>query len=269
MSIGSPLRDLGVAAFLAGALGVAMFLNSLGNEFAYDDHHIVLENQAIQSLETLPEALWAPYWPGQYGLGLGLWRPVVTALFGTQWALWGDNPLGYHVLNTLLHGVVTALVVLLLGELLPVAGAFAGGLVFAVHPVHVEAVANVVGLAEILAALFFLWACILILRGGEGMGVGRQLAVLLLFALGFLTKESAVTLPGVLLLLDSSKRKLGLGDIPSYLRRRWPLYGGLVLVAGLILVARRAVLGAVAEPFAPMGAHLLQEIPRIRTEAAR
>lgn len=256
------------AALLAGLVGTLVFLNSLGNGFAYDDHHIILENEAIHSLETLPEALLLPYWPGKYGQGLGLWRPVVTGLYGLEWAAWGESPMGYHAVNVLLHGVVTALVVLLLAELLPLAGAFTGGMVFAVHPIHVEAVANVVGRAEILAALFFLWACLLILRGGGEMGLRRYLAVLLLFALGFLTKESAITLPGVVLLLDASRSRLGLEELPSYLRRRWPLYAGLVAVAGGILLARQAVLGTVAKPFAPMGAHILEEIPRIWTVAA-
>lgn len=264
----SPLRNLRAAALLAGLAAALVFLNSLGNRFAYDDNHIIAENEAIHSLETLPGALVEPYWPGEYGEGLGLWRPVVTAVYGTQWALWNGDPTGFHLVNLLLHAAVTALVVLLLGQILPVAGALAGGLVFALHAVHVEAVANVVGLAEILAALFFLAACLLVLRGKERLGPGRLVAVLLLFALGVLTKESAVTLPGVVLLLDSTRRDLTPGDLGRYLRNRWPLYGGMVLLLGLILWARHSILGSVASPFAPLGAHLLEEeIPRIWTVA--
>ncbi|NIP96229.1 MAG: hypothetical protein GWO24_23480, partial [Akkermansiaceae bacterium] len=80
--------------------------------------------------------------------------------------------------------------------LLPFAGALAGALVFAVHPVHVEAVANVVGRAEVLSSVFYLLSCLLFVRWREGLGVGRTAALCGLYAAAFLTKESAVTLPG-------------------------------------------------------------------------
>ena len=146
---------------------------------------------------------------------LALWRPGVTALFGVEWALFDGNPVGFHLVNVLLHSGVTVLVVLLLAELLPVAGALIGGLLYAVHPVHVEAVAGVVGASEILAAFFFLWACILILRGGDRLSPGRLLSILVLYALAFLTKESAITLLGVVLLLDSSRTDIRVSDLKS------------------------------------------------------
>ena len=76
----------------------------------------------------------------------------------------------------------------------------------------------------------------------------------LLYLLAFLTKESAVTLPGILLLLDSSREDLRVKDLGRYLARRWPLYGGMVLTAAQVLLGRRLVLGSVADPFAPLGA---------------
>jgi len=263
----SPIRSLRSAAVLSGALAVAVFLNAAGNEFAQDDNPIVLGNTAIHSLEKLPQALAEPYWPGLYGQGRGLWRPVVTGLFSAEWALFDGNPVGFHVVNVLLHAGVTVLVVLLLGEILPAAGAFVGGLLFAVHPVHVEAVANVVGAAELLSAFFFILACILILRAGDGLGPRRTAAVLALYLLAFLTKESAITLLGVVLLLDSSKQDLGVKELGPYLAGRWPLYGGLVAVAGLVLLGRVLVLGSLAKPLPPLGAELLTEIPRIWTVA--
>jgi hypothetical protein len=263
----SPLKSVRVAAVFAGAVAILVFLNSLENGFAFDDLHIVLTNTGIHQLSTLPEALTSPYWPGAHGLALGLWRPMVTGVFGLEWALWGSIPVGYHVVNVILHGGVTVLVVLLLGEILPVAGAFLAGLLFALHPVHVEAVANVVGMAEMEAAFFFLLAALLIQRGGKRLSPGRLTLVLLLYALAFLAKESAITLLGVVLLLDSAREDLTLGDLPRYLRDRWPLYGGMLLVAGVLLFARFQVLGSLARPFAPLGAHLLEEIPRIWTVA--
>ncbi len=264
----SPFRSPRSAAVIAGGVAVLVFLNSLSNEFAVDDLFILLGNPLLRDLKTLPEALLGPYWVGKYAVGLGLWRPGVLGLFGLEWALWGDIPVGYHVVNVLLHGGVTVLVVLLLGRFLPVSAAFLAGLIFAVHPVHVEVVANVVGQAELLAAFFFLLACLFIQGTATKMHPGRLALVLLFFALAVLSKESAITLPGVVLLLDSSDVDLRVRDVGSYLRKRWHLYLGLVLVAGGVLFGRYLVLGTVASAYPPFGAHILEEVPRIWTVTA-
>ena len=263
----SPVRSLRAAAVLSWAVAVAVYFNAAGNGFAQDDNLIVLGNTAIQSLETLPQALAEPYWVGEYAEGRGLWRPLVTAFFGLEWAIFDGNPVGFHVVNILLHAGVTVLVVLLLGEIVPVGAAFLGGLVFAVHPVHVEAVANVVGASEVLSGFFFLLACLVMIRAGDRLGKGRVAAVLTLFLFAFLTKESAITLLGMVLLLDSSKVDLGVRDLGAYMGRRWQLFAGMLAVAGAVLWGRYLVLGTLAKPFPPLGMGLLTEIPRIWTVA--
>jgi tetratricopeptide (TPR) repeat protein len=264
----SPLRSVRSAAFLAGAAAVLLSANTVLNDFAYDDNPVIVENTGLQDLGTLPEALVSPYWPNEYGRDLGLWRPVATASYGIQWAIWGENPAMFHVVNVLLHGVVTALVVLVLAELAPLALAFVAGLLFAVHPVHVEAVANVVGLAEVLSSALYLGACLVFLRAGKRITFLPGAAITILFVLAFLAKESAVTLPAVLLLLDGARDNVGFKEALSYLRRRWGLYLSLTAAAGLILIARYAVLGSLASPLAPLGAALLQSVPRIWTVAS-
>ena len=265
----SPLRSVRSAAFLAGAAAVLLSANSLLNDFAYDDNPVIVENTALQDLGTLPEALISPYWPNEYGRDLGLWRPAATAFYGVQWAVWGENPAMFHLVNVLLHGVVTALVVLVLAELAPLALAFVAGLLFAVHPVHVEAVANVVGFAEVFSSALYLSACLVFLRAGKRITFLPGAAITILFVFAFLAKESAVTLPAVLFLLDGARDNAGFKDALSYLRSRWGLYLSLTASAGLILIGRYAVLGSLASPLAPLGATLLRsEVPRIWTVAS-
>ena len=265
----SPLRSVRSAAFLAGAAAVLLSANSVLNDFAYDDNAVIVENAALQDLGTLPEALISPYWPNEYGRDLGLWRPAATAFYGIQWAVWGENPAMFHLVNVLLHGVVTALVVLVLAELAPLALAFVAGLLFAVHPVHVEAVANVVGFAEVFSSALYLGACLVFLRAGKRITFLPGAAITILFVVAFLAKESAVTLPAVLLLLDGARDNVGFKEALSYLRRRWGLYVSLTAAAGLILIGRYAVLGSLASPLAPLGATLLRsEVPRIWTVAS-
>lgn len=265
--LGSPLRDVRAAAAVVGIVAAVVFANTLQNRFAYDDYHIIVNNAAVQSLESLPGAMVSPYWPGLYGRELGLWRPVTTALVGVQWVLGGGSPVLFHAVNVVAHAAASALVLLLLAALMPLAAAFAGGLVFAVHPVHVEAVANVIGVAEIASTIPVLVACLLHVRGDERTGWGRALGIGGLYALAFGAKESAVTLPAVLFVLDAARRRIAWRDLAAYARDRWRLYVVLALVAAAMLAGRWIILGSIASPFGPMGADLLAEIPRIWTLA--
>lgn len=267
MNVPSPLRSTWTAALVVAALAILVHLNALGNGFAYDDVHIIVENPGIQQLETLPEALTVPYWPGDYGRELGLWRPTTTLLLGLQHAVVGLDPLLYHLVNVAGHAAASVLVVLLLAALLAVPAAFAGGLIFAVHPVHVEAVANVIGVAEITSTVFYLAACLLVVRSRDRIGWGPSLAVGLLYLLAFGAKESAVTLPGAVFLLDAARRRLGFRELGSYLRDRWRVYLVMLVTAGALLALRFRILGSIAHPYGPLGADLLDEIPRIWTLA--
>jgi Tfp pilus assembly protein PilF len=274
----SPWSDLRSAALVCALVAALFHANALRNRFAYDDVHILPENEEIHDVRNLPGLLLEPYWPGEFGRELGLWRPGTTLSLGLQWALWQERGLPYHLVNVLAHGAATALVVLLVGALATVPIALLGGLVFAVHPVHVEAVSNIVGLAEVQAAVFFLAACVLHARAapplqspgeqGSRYGPGRVAAVTALYLGAFLTKESAVTLPGALFLIDCARDRIGPREVGTYARRRWPVYAALVVAAAAVLAVRFYVLQSVARPLGPLGADLLaQGVPRIWTVA--
>ncbi len=263
----SPLGSVRSACVLVAAVATLVYANSILNDFAYDDLHIITENTGVHALGTLPKALVEPYWPGEFGSELGLWRPVTTLYLGLQYAISGENPTLYHVANVLGHAGVSVLVVLLLAELMSLPAAFVGGLVFAVHPMHVEAVSNVIGIAEIASAFLFLWACLVHVRGPTTTRWPRALLIAALYGLAFGAKESAVTLPGAIFLLDAARRRLGFTELAAYVRERWRLYLALVVVAGGLLVARIDILGSIAHPYGPLGADLLKEVPRIWTLA--
>jgi tetratricopeptide (TPR) repeat protein len=261
----SPLRDVRTAYLLVGLIATLVYANALPNQFAYDDQHIVVTNTAIQSAATLPGALVVPYWPNAYGSEMGLWRPVTTALLGVQYIVGGGAPLVFHAVNVLMHALASLLVLALLLEIMSMGAALAGALVFAVHPVHVEAIANVIGLSEIVSTVAVLGACLVHVRSRGASRWRDAFAVAVLYAVGFGAKESAVTLPGLIFLLDAAREDISFRQIPDYLRRRWRVYLGLALVAASMLVLRFAVLGSVASPLAPVGADLLTQIPRIWT----
>jgi tetratricopeptide (TPR) repeat protein len=278
-------------ALAAAALAFLVYINSLGNGFALDDLHVVFNNEAIHSAESLPGALASPYWPGELGRAQGLWRPATTAVMGLTWILSAGSPFAFHLLNVLLHSAASATVVLVLARFTSVGAAALAGILFAVHPVHVEAVANVVGLGEVLSAFLFLLACLVWIDGSPAPsnseaaasggteptgpprqpftvpGPSRLLLVALLYAGAFLAKESAVVLPAVLLLLDAGRYGISLRELTSYARPRLGAWAILGVTAAAILSARYVVLWGLASPLPPPGASLLAEIPRIMTVA--
>ena len=110
-------------------------------------------------------------------------------------------------------------------------------------------------------------ACLAAVRCGGRMGSGRVLLVAGLFMAAVLAKESAVTLPGAIFLVDAAKSNLHLRHLRAYLVERWPLYAVLGVTTGLVLAGRAVVLGSVADPYPPMGAEVLAggEVSRIWT----
>lgn len=246
MSLRAPRPGLWIALALA-LLAAGVYANSLANGFALDDHAIVVENELVHGLDRLGEAVTSQYWP-QSPARIGLYRPVTVAGLAIQWELWDGNPRGFHALNILLHVAVTLLVFALLLRLgAPRLAAAGGAALFAVHPVHTEAVANVVGQGELLAALFFLSACLVYLRRAWPLRMRAPLVGALYFlALG--AKESAIVLPAALVLLAAADT----GDAdpahrPDRLDRRLlrelPVFAA-VAAAGVAYVAVRfAALG--------------------------
>jgi hypothetical protein len=261
----SALRDVRAAAVVVGLVAAFVYANSLRNQFTYDDVHIIVNNRAIHSLETLPGALTQPYWPDVYGRELGIWRPLTTGAFGLMHAAGGGSPVVFHVVNVFAHAAASVLVLLLGAALLPLLPSLVGGLVFAVHPVHVEAVANAIGLAELLSAVAILAACLVHVRGPDRSAWRQAFVLGALYAIAFGVKESGVTLPALIFLVDAARRRIAPDDLGAYVRDRWRPYVVMASVAVCMLAGRYAVLGSIANPFAPLGADLLLEIPRIWT----
>ncbi len=242
----SRARKLGIAAVALAA--ILVYLNSLANGFAYDDVWVIRDRDVVHDIGSLWQIISIEYWPEIFQSGL--YRPLTLLSFAIDWALWGGSPFGFHLLNVLLHAVASSLVFVLLMRFFPWWGALVGGLVFAVHPVHTEAVANIVGRGELLAAVWMLWATLIYIRAARGTGITAVTvaAIAALYALAGFSKEGGVVLPGLLLATDLpllARRQLG--SFREYVRSRFPLLAALTVVLALLLVARWAVLGAAVE----------------------
>ena len=177
---------------LAFVATVALYLPSLRYGFVQDDRSIIVSNPAAHSIGRALGAFDEPYWPAESGAGL--YRPVTILSYAVDWTLSGGHPAWMHLVNALLHAVASLLFALVLARWLPPLAAAGAGLLFAWHPVHVEAVANLVGRAELLAAIGILGAVLAARRGRWALAVGCA-------ALAMLSKEHGVVV-GVVLLLD-------------------------------------------------------------------
>jgi tetratricopeptide (TPR) repeat protein len=228
---------------------VAVYANSLGNKFAYDDVVIVETRETTHGIGNIPELITEPYWVVDYIPG-GIYRPLTMASFAIDWSIWNGNAFGFHLVNVVLHAAVSALVAVFLLLFFPWWAALAGGLVFAVHPVHTEAVANIVGRAEMLSAIFVMTATIVYIRAARQgrISAGAVLVIAACYALSCFSKEIGVVLPGLLLATDLTLPSRGQDQtFKGYVRQRLPLFGVLTGVLLLVFAARWAVLGAPVE----------------------
>ncbi|GMV38646.1 MAG: hypothetical protein AMXMBFR64_03620 [Myxococcales bacterium] len=228
------------AALVVALVGAALYLTTLGNGFVMDDGYNVVRNTEIRSLANVPGMFLSAVGADSDDLyerqiNQSYWRPLASTSFALDHAIWGLRPAGFHLTNVLLYAALCALVALVLGRLTSPGGALAGGLWYAVHPVHAEAVNLVTYRTELLAALAVAGALAL-LTGGDRRP-RNLLLIPLVYAAGLLSKESAATLPAWLLATELVTRR---GRLLA--RPWWPLYGALAAVLAAWLVARAALL---------------------------
>ena len=216
---------------------------SLRNGFALDDVLLIETEPLVQSLKEPWRLLTSAYW--RLPPADTLWRPLGLLAFAVQWALGDGSPLVFHAANLALYLGVSLLVLQVGRQLLPSGAALAAALLFAVHPVHVESVGNIVGQLELAVAAALLGAIALYLRdrlrGTLSLRTGALIVLLFVIGLGF--KEHALLLPLLLLLLEATVlRGAGAPASPGWSRVRL-LFVALGAVAVAWMLVRSGVLG--------------------------
>jgi len=234
------------AALVVAAVAV-VYANALGAAFVWDDLYLVVGNPAIKQLAHVPGLFWSDLFPA--GIDSGYYRPLQALTYAVDYAFWGLNPAGFHLTNVVLHAATAVLLyrvgVRVLGS---ATAALAAALLFAVHPLHVEAVTYVAGRSDPLAALCLLVAVLGFLRGdarGRGLSVAAYVCALL-------AREAAFVLPLLLVVLDRVP--------PGRVRRPPSSYLPYVGALGLYVVLRSLVPTPTPVAFAetvPLGFRLL------------
>ena len=181
-----------------GLLVAISYFPALLGGFVWDDRAFT-EAAAVQEAS----GLWRIWFAPREIQGEGHYWPLTYTTFWLEHRLWGFAPAGFHAVNLLLHCANAVLLWRLLTRL-AVPGAWVVAALFAVHPVHVEAVAWVIGRKDLLATLFCLAALLTWLRfvaqPYAAHRTRRYVLALGLFAAGLLCKSIGVTLPAALLI---------------------------------------------------------------------
>jgi hypothetical protein len=229
-----------------GALVVLALVTSIigiRNGFTYDDKYIIEWNTNVHSLAN---GAWVKlfaqsYWPKEWGSDG--YRPLTMLLFAIEWAVGRGTPMIFHAVNIALNVATTIAVFGLASLLLPSWAAWLAAALFAVHPVHVEAVANIVGQSEIIVGFLTTVALYLYLRDRKSGPLRERTAftIVALYATACLIKEHGIVLPALLvvaeLLLVSDTR-----SIATRLREQLAFALGLVAVALAFVAVRSVVL---------------------------
>ena len=192
--------DAAAICLLLAGMTLAVFGQTLGHGFINcDDGTYVYENPVVQQGLTWRGLTWA-----FTGAHASNWHPLTWLSHMLDCQLYGLHPAGHHLTNVLLHTATVIALFLVLWQLTGARwrSAFVAAL-FAIHPLRVESVAWVAERKDVLSGLFFVLTIGAYARyARQPKSWSRYGMVILLFALGLMSKPMLVTLPVVLLLLD-------------------------------------------------------------------
>ena len=230
------LATIRIMSFAILFLSFFVYTNTFRNGYVLDDFSVIKENWVVKrGVESIPTIFKTSYRYGYWSSADDLYRPLSLVMFATEWQLWPDNPKAGHVINVLLYSLACVLLFLTLRKIfykfnvfLP----FIATLIFALHPIHTEVVANIKSRDEILSFFFLVLTLNFVVSYIKTLKSKWLLFGVIAYFLAFLSKESAITFLAVIPLViyfftDTTIRK----NI---------FITGVMLIPALIFLAIRA-----------------------------
>jgi tetratricopeptide (TPR) repeat protein len=234
---------------ILAALAALPYINSLRNGFVYDDLDQVLVNPYIRNFHHLREIFTSSVWSfmGDFRGSSNYYRPVMSSGYLFCYQLFGPNAWGFHLANLLANvGVVLLVFLVTLKMFRSRTVALATACIFALHPIHSEAVDWIAAVTELELALFYLltfWFFLASARAAGKCSAPLQTAMAGSFVLALLSKEQALTLPLLATMYEHFFRE----DRGETTRaQKFRRYGALWLLAAVYLVIRARYLGGFA-----------------------
>lgn len=212
-----------LAALAIALAAMALHWPPATTDFNVDDHGFIVENETLRDLSAATQALLRSFPPAENDRSL--YRPLTNFGHALEWRWFGLDSRSYHVVNSVLYGVVCALVFgLLRWYRLGLAASFGAAALFAFHPVHSEAVDAIAGRSELLSLAFSLTALLAFARALFPSGSSEPREVLHggwftlsnLALVGALLSKETGAITAVLMLMQ-----LGIAQLASPARATW------------------------------------------------
>jgi tetratricopeptide (TPR) repeat protein len=226
-------------SIVLAAIAGLVYANTLQNGFVLDDVMVIKENSMVQKgFGGIWELLTTPHLRGHLNLATDTYRPLSLVTYAIEYQLFGLNTTVGHFVNIALFAACVVALFTFLNKLFDgkkVAVAFIASLLFAVHPIHVEVVANIKSRDEILCFLFaFLSLNVFInyMRDGK---MGQLLLGTFYLYLSFISKETVITFVGVIPLVFFFYRN-------ENRMRAIYITAGTIVAAGVFLGLRESIL---------------------------
>lgn len=255
-------NQIQIAATFVLFVTIVVYLPALFNGIIVDvdDNEYVFENPNITTIDKKTLAWMAT------AFHAANWHPITWFSHALDYALWGLNPFGHHLTSILFHGMNAFILVILTARLCELAQLPSGpltlnipndkfprllivslitGLLFGIHPLHVESVAWISERKDILCSLFFLLSILAYLRYASSQSTQEKLLYyclsLLTCILSLFSKPMAVTLPVILLLMDLYPlKRFSVRTMPKILAEKIPFMCLSLAVSLLTIEAQKA-----------------------------
>jgi len=234
-------------ALVLFVLAVVAYANTIGFKYALDDYSIILENASTKKgFSAFKEFFSTTYRYGYIFTSDELYRPLSKLLLATEWSLAPNNPTIGHFVNIILYGVIAVLLFNFMMQITKsrVWFSFFTTVLFIVHPLHTEVVANIKSADELLGFLFGLLCLSAAFRYYIGSKFSDLLKCAIFMLLALFSKESSITLLAVLPLLayyfTDGKNK----------NKWYPLVAAFI-VSVIFLLVRSSVVGQSAISLKP------------------
>ncbi|KAJ8315684.1 hypothetical protein KUTeg_007834 [Tegillarca granosa] len=189
------------SAILVAVVAVCYY-NSLECGFCFDDMSAIIENKDLRPRTPLMNLFWNDFWgtPMHLEKSHKSYRPLCVLTFRLNYMFSELEPMSYHLVNVILHGVVCIIFMKVCSLFLFSLPSFLSALLFAVHPIHTEAVTGIVGRAEALSSIFFLAALLSFSRCTTYRSKIEWFPLIMtvvLVTIAMLCKEQGITVIGV------------------------------------------------------------------------
>jgi len=233
--------------WLIPMIAILIYIPSFNADFTLDDVLIVEDNTFVKSLDQIPAIWTSHYWAGKVdATDTGLYRPLTLTTYNLQYALTGESPAAFHILNILLHALVCLMVMTMASLLfLDFRLVIISGLLFAIHPIHTEAVAGIVGRAEILAALFILTSMVCYHLWRQ-KGEIKWLVLMLVSTLAAITSKEHGFLMIAIMALQETYYYFTTKTFSWSERKKWIAFGSVAILSLGMWMVRSSITGPTA-----------------------